>query len=139
MRLYALQVLYAILRSRGDLWLNRIYYSFFRVMESKPIYELCILGDAESPHDAIRSLLHTTLTHMAEFEIRMLGVISKKFGHTIEELVEAIRDAPEFATKTLAVEVVKTEIVEKVVRPVVEKKPLKTKTGKKVVIKSAES
>jgi hypothetical protein len=112
-------------------------------MAEVPMYELCILGDSDSPHDAIRSLLHTTLTHMAEFEIRMLGVISKKFGHTVEELVEAIRDAPEFATKTLAVEVVKAEIVEKVVpqekNEVKEvKKALKTKTGKKVVIKSAQ-
>ena len=89
-------------------------------------YEVVIIGDADSPEDAARSLLHTTLTHVAEFQIRMLEVVSRRFGITKEALVEAIRDAPEFQTQSLAKEVVAAEIVEKV---------LKTKSGKKVIIK----
>jgi hypothetical protein len=92
------------------------------------MYELVIVGEVGDPHDAVRSLLHTTLTHMAEFQIRMLEVLSKRFGLKIEDMVEAIRDSQEFATKTLATEVVQSEVVEKV---------LKTKKGKKVIIKKA--
>jgi hypothetical protein len=92
------------------------------------MYELVIVGEVGDPHDAVRSLLHTTLTHMAEFQIRMLEVISKRFGLKIEDMVEAIRDSQEFATKTLATEVVQSEVVEKV---------LKTKKGKKVIVKKA--
>lgn len=91
------------------------------------VYELIIIGDAESKEDAARSLLHTTLTHFAEFQVRMLEVVSQRFGITKEALVEAIRDAPEFQKETLAKEVVTAEIVEKV---------LKTKSGKKVIIKN---
>lgn len=103
-------------------------------LEKIPVYELCILGDAESPHDAIRSLLHTSLTHFAEFQIRMLEVLSKKFGHSLESLVEAIRDAPELSGRALAIEVVQKAVVEKVIpaAPPV----LKTKAGKKVVVKN---
>ena len=90
------------------------------------VYEVVIVGDEGDPHDAIRSLLHTTLTHMAEFQVRMLEVISKRFGLKMEDMVEAIRDSQEFATKTLAKEVIQSEVVEKV---------LKTKKGKKVIIK----
>jgi hypothetical protein len=89
-------------------------------------YELVIVGDSGDPNDAVRSLLHTTLTHMAEFQVKMLEVLAKRFELKIEDMVEAIRDSKEFATKTLATEVVQSEIVEKV---------LKTKKGKKVIIK----
>ena len=91
------------------------------------VYEVIIMGDAECPQDAARSLLQTTLDHMAEFQVRMLEVISRRFGITQEALVEAIRDAPEFQKETLAKEVITEEIVEKV---------LKTKSGKKVIVKA---
>ena len=90
------------------------------------VYEVIIMGDAGCPQDAARSLLQTTLDHMAEFQVRMLEVISKRFGIPQEALVEAIRDTPEFQKETLAKEVIAEEIVEKV---------LKTKSGKKVIIK----
>ena len=94
---------------------------------SKSTYEVVIIGDSESPEDAARSLLHTTLTHFAEFQIRILDVVSRRFGITKECLVEAIRDAPEFQKETLEKEVIVAKIVENV---------LKTKSGKKVVIKN---
>ncbi len=90
------------------------------------VYELVLIGEEGDPHDAIRSLLHTTLTHMAEFQVRMLEVVGKRFGLKMEDMVEAIRDSQEFATKTLAKEVIQSEVVEKV---------LKTKKGKRVIIK----
>lgn len=90
------------------------------------VYEVVIVGDSGDQNDAVRSLLHTTLTHVAEFQIRMLEVIGAKFGLKIEDMVEAIRDSQEFATKTLAKEVIQSEIVEKI---------LKTKKGKRVIIK----
>lgn len=91
------------------------------------VYEVIIIGDAECKDDATRSLLHTVLNHVADFQVRMLDVVSQRFGITKEALVEAIRDAPEFQAKALAKEVVTAEIVEKV---------LKTKSGKKVIIKN---
>jgi phosphoribosylformylglycinamidine (FGAM) synthase PurS component len=94
------------------------------------MYELVIVGEEGDPHDAIRSLLHTTLTHMAEFQVKMLEVIGKRFSLKMEDMVEAIRDSQEFATKTLANEVIQSEVVEKV---------LKTKKGKKVIIKKEAS
>lgn len=94
---------------------------------SKSTYEVVIIGDSESSEDAARSLLHTTLTHFAEFQIRILDVVSRRFGITKESLVEAIRDAPEFQKETLEKEVIVAKIVENV---------LKTKSGKKVVIKN---
>lgn len=94
------------------------------------MYELVIVGEEGDPHDAIRSLLHTTLTHMAEFQVKMLEVIGKRFSLKVEDMVEAIRDSQEFATKTLANEVIQSEVVEKV---------LKTKKGKKVIIKKEAS
>jgi hypothetical protein len=98
-----------------------------RGIMSDTIYEVVIIGNAESPEDAARSFLHTTLTHFAEFQIRMLEVVSRGFGITKESLVEAIRDAPEFQKETLEKEVIVAKIVEK---------GLKTKSGKKVVIKN---
>jgi len=95
----------------------------------KSVYEVVIVGEVGDPHDAVRSLLHTSLTHVAEFQVRMLEVIGRRFGLKIEEMVEAIRDSQEFATKTLATEVIQSEVVEKV---------LKTKKGKKVIIKKSE-
>ena len=89
-------------------------------------YEVVIVGDSDDPNDAVRSLLHTTLTHVAEFQVKMLEVIGKRFNLKMEDMVEAIRDSQEFATKTLAAEVIQSEVVEKV---------LKTKKGKKVIIK----
>ena len=94
------------------------------------VYELVIVGDSGDPNDAVRSLLHTTLTHMAEFQVKMLEVLAKRFNLKIEDMVEGIRDSKEFATKTLATEVIQSEIVEKV---------LKTKKGKKVIIKKETS
>ena len=84
------------------------------------------MGDSESS-DAVNSLLHTTLTHVAEFQIKMLKVISEKFSLKIEDLIDAVRDSPEFQKKYLETEVIQAEVT----------KPLKTKKGRKVVLKDS--
>ena len=92
--------------------------------ESKP-YEIVVLGDVAhgSPAaEAHRSLLHSVLNHVADVQIRMLEAISKKFGHSIEDLVECVREDPAILRPGIA------DFVEV-------KYEMKTKSGKKVLIK----
>jgi len=81
-------------------------------------YEVLILGDNESS-DAICSFLHTTLTHMGEFQVKLLEVISREFKISIDKLVETIRDAPEF----------QKEVLQNIQKP-----PIKTKRGNPVTL-----
>lgn len=84
-------------------------------------YEVVVIGDADSPHTAIRSLLQTTLTHVADFQVTLLKIISKKYGHSLDELVEAIKEDESFKER-LIVEPLDVTF-------------LKTKGGKKVIVK----
>ena len=84
-------------------------------------YEVVVIGDIDSPQKAIRSLLHTTLTHVADFQVMILKIISKKYGHSIEELVEAIKEDTTFKESLLLNPAAVTF--------------LKTKSGKKVVLR----
>ena len=93
---------------------------------SKP-YEIVVLGDINCEKDAARSLLHSVLNHVADVQILMLEAISKKFGHSVEDLVECLRDS------SSVLEVMKScggvqEFVET-------KMEMKTKSGKRVVVK----
>ncbi len=99
-------------------------------MSEKP-YEIVILGSVSptAAEGAITSLLHSVLNHMAEVQIQMLEAVSKKFGHSIEELVECIRDTPDLMGQLNKSAGVK-EFVEV-------KYELKTKSGKKVLIKKS--
>ena len=87
-------------------------------------YEVAVLGDADCPEDAIRSLLHITLTRVADFQVKMLEVIGERFKISMDDMVEAIRDAPSFQAALMG------EFAEKV-QPLL----MKTKSGKKVVVK----
>jgi hypothetical protein len=86
-------------------------------------YEVAVIGDVDSPNEAIRSLLHTTLTHVADFQVMILKIISEKFGHSMEELVEAVKEDKTFKESLLTNPATVTF--------------LKTKGGKKVIVKSA--
>ena len=89
-------------------------------------YEVVVIGDIHSPHDAIRSLLQTTLTHVADFQSMILKIISERYGHSMEELVAVIKDDERFQ-KSLGV----TSANEVGAAATF----LKTKSGKKVVVK----
>ena len=91
--------------------------------EEKP-YEIVILGDVGCPKEAARSLLHSVLNHVADVQIRMLEAISKKFGHSVEDLVECVREDPAVLRPGIQ------EFVEV-------KYEMKTRTGKKVLIKKS--
>ena len=84
-------------------------------------YEVAVIGDVESPHQAIRSLLQTTLTHVADFQVMILKIISKKYGHSLEELIDAVKEDKSFKESLLINPVSVTF--------------LKTKSGKKVKVK----
>lgn len=84
-------------------------------------YEVVVIGDVESPQKAIRSLLHTTLTHVADFQVMILKIISEKYGHSMDELVEAIKEDTTFKESLLLNPAAVTF--------------LKTKSGKKIVLK----
>ena len=88
------------------------------------MYELVVLND-NATSNAVASLLHITLTHVAEFQTKMLKVISETFNIAVDDLVEAVRASPEFQTKHLQGEVIQAEVV----------KPVKTKKGRKVIVK----
>ncbi len=97
-----------------------------------PRYEIIIVGDASDPSDAIRSLLHSTLGAVADIQIRMLEAISKRFGHSIEDLVETIRDSERKSDS------VGNPVQEGIAAGLLvfeEKVGIKTKSGKKAVVK----
>jgi hypothetical protein len=85
-------------------------------------YEVAVIGDVDSPAEAIRSLLHTTLNHVADFQVMILKIISEKFGHSMEELVEAVKENKTFK-ESLFLNPASVTF-------------LKTKGGKKVIVKS---
>jgi hypothetical protein len=85
-------------------------------------YEVAVIGDADSPAEAIRSLLHTTLNHVAEFQVMILKIISEKYGHSMEELVEAVKEDKTFKESLILNPAAVTF--------------LKTKGGKKVIVKN---
>ena len=85
-------------------------------------YEIAVIGDIDSPQTAIRSLLHTTLNHVAEFQVMILKIISEKYGHSLDELVEAIKEDKTFKESLLVNPATVTF--------------LKTKGGKKVIVKN---
>jgi hypothetical protein len=86
-------------------------------------YEVAVIGDVDSPNEAIRSLLHTTLNHVADFQIMILKIISEKFGHSMEDLVEAVKEDKTFKESLMVNPATVTF--------------LKTKAGKKVIVKSS--
>lgn len=86
-------------------------------------YEVAVIGDVDSPAEAIRSLLHTTLNHVADFQVMILKIISEKYGHSIDELVEAIKEDKTFKESLVLNPAAVTF--------------LKTKGGKKVIVKSS--
>jgi hypothetical protein len=88
-------------------------------------YEVVVIGDMDSPHDAIRSLLQTTLTHVADFQNMILKIISEKYGHSMDELVAVIKDDETFQ-KSLGL------------ASNVSKEFLKTKKGKKIIVKRSQ-
>jgi hypothetical protein len=85
-------------------------------------YEIAVIGDIDSPQTAIRSLLHTTLNHVADFQVMILKIISEKYGHSLDELVEAIKEDKTFK-ESLVVNPATVTF-------------LKTKGGKKVIVKN---
>jgi hypothetical protein len=112
---------------------------------SKPKYEIVVVGDMDSPDDAMRSLLHTTLKHCAEFQVKMLEVISEKYGHSTEEMIDVIRSHPKFSATALVVDPYLADLIEVKAPPDVPQgqvevkeeggEKLKTKKGKKVIVK----
>ena len=97
-------------------------------------YEVVVIGDIHSPHDAIRSLLQTTLTHVADFQNMILKIISERYGYSMEELVAVIKDDERFQ-KSLEVshnsEVTGVRTVAATF--------LKTKSGKKITIRKQKA
>jgi hypothetical protein len=90
-------------------------------------YEVVVIGDMDSPHDAIRSLLQTTLTHVADFQNMILKIISEKYGHSMDELVAVIKDDETFQ-KSLGLGLGSH----------VSKEFLKTKKGKKIIVRRGQ-
>jgi hypothetical protein len=52
----------------------------------------------EDPQIAYKASLQLIFAHMADFHMYVLDCISKKYGHTPDELVNTIRESPEWKT-----------------------------------------
>ena len=52
----------------------------------------------EDPQIAYKASLQLIFAHMADFHMYVLDCISKKYGHTPDELVSTIRESPEWKT-----------------------------------------
>ena len=96
-------------------------------------YEILVCGPIDSPDDAIRSLLHSTLTHVANLQVTMLEVLSEKYKIPLGELVEVLRDSEKFNPQRLAVNPAKEAFVEVV------QKTIKTKKGRKVILEHTKN
>ena len=105
------------LRLNAGLIVNFIY-------NIKMTYELIVLND-DATSNAVASLLHITLTHVAEFQVKMLKAVSEHFGLPLDSVIGAVRESPDFQKKHLDEEVLHAEVV----------KPVKTKKGRKVIVK----
>jgi hypothetical protein len=78
------------------------------------------------PNQALKVLLQTTLQHMADFQIMMLSIVSEKYGHSIEELIQVVQEDPRFTSMTV------DPLLHSLAKE--QEVPLKTKKGKKVVL-----
>lgn len=52
----------------------------------------------EDPSIAYKASLQMIFAHMADFHMYVLDCIAKKYGHTPEDLVNTIRESPEWKT-----------------------------------------
>ena len=101
-------------------------------MESK----LIITSPVEGPSDALRVLLQTSLSHMADFQVMLLEVISEKYGHSVDEMLEVIVAHPKY--KNLVVDPLLTELASP--SPSQDGKQVKkTKKGVRCIITKAVS
>jgi hypothetical protein len=100
-------------------------------------YEVVVIGDINSPHDAIRSLLQTTLTHVAEFQNMILEIICERYGHSMDELVAVIKDDERFQKSVSSPSPSLSPPPSNEI-PTAAATFLKTKSGKKVVVKAAK-
>ena len=95
-------------------------------MNQEP-FEVVVIGPETSTEACLRGMLQLLLQHTGKQLSCAIDCIAEKYGHPKEELCELIRDSPKMATvlkECLALEL-----------PVKEAN-VKTKAGKKVVIKT---
>ncbi len=93
-------------------------------------YEVVILGDVESPEDALRGLVQSVCTSVADTMNTILTIIHEKYGHSKEELAQLLHDDPRLA------ESLKVKLSPK--QAIHVEQTLKTKKGKKVIIKKPQ-
>lgn len=69
---------------------------------------LVINAPVKNASDALRVLLQTSLSHMADFQVMMLEIVAEKYGHSVDELIAVVKEHPRF--KTIQVEPLLTEL-----------------------------
>jgi hypothetical protein len=98
-------------------------------------YEILVLGDVDSPEDCLRGLVHMTCSAVVKHLNVALQIISEKYGHTQEELSLLLRDDPRFAS-SLAKQLEFAPLTSSPpTQPRSPPETLKTKKGKKIIIK----
>ena len=89
-------------------------------------FEIVVLGDIDSPHDALRSLIQSMCSSFAKQINTTLQIISEKYNISKDDLEITLKDDPRFVKSFLSPSPCE------IVNP---PKTLTTKKGKKVIIK----
>jgi hypothetical protein len=91
--------------------------------------DIIVSGPSDSKEDCLRGLVQTMMDGFAKQLSTILTIISDKYGHSKEELSDLLRNDPRLLTS------LKEEISFTPKNP----EAVKTKTGKKVLIKKKKT
>jgi hypothetical protein len=69
---------------------------------------LVVNAPVKNASDAMRVLLQTSLSHMADFQVMMLEIVAETYGHSVDELIAVVKEHPRF--KTMQVEPLLTDL-----------------------------
>lgn len=90
-------------------------------------FEIVVLGDIDSPHDALRSLVQSMCSSFAKQINISLQIISEKYNISKDDLETTLKDDPRFVKSLLPTSSESSD----------PPKTLTTKKGKKVIIKNS--
>ena len=69
---------------------------------------LVVNAPVKNASDALRVLLQTSLSHMADFQVMMLEIVAERYGHSVDELIAVVKEHPRF--KNMQVEPLLTDL-----------------------------
>lgn len=97
----------------------------FNLLVERSMFEVVVSSPVETPNDAMRVVFQSMLKHMADFQAIMFEVIAEHYDICPAEMYKVVTEHPRY----------KAIIDPPVVADIIDDSCLKTKKGKKVVIK----